>query len=468
MAKEEDIRFKIDAEDAASAKIRKVNTETKALTKNVQQSGGQFRASTELVGTFATVLGNAGFGGAAGDVAQLTERVTAFTSAAGESRMLLKAGVFAGVAFGAFQLGQALSGTHQDAKILNDELTRTEQIVLRLEKAEGIRESFSAFQISLLPSTEFQLEAMTEEMEMAAKNLSSTAGLLSQAREDLAAFERGEVGRAPKSLNEGQFGFVTFDPDELKKTIEREEKIYADRLTAQTARQAAIERFNAQSDSRDKQRSRAFIQRLQDELDKVRLSASEFERVQAFRNTQTPEQFEAAQDLIGRKNFLLEQQELEKQIEADKKKAAQEADRAEQKRIQALQRIADLQTSTVEGLKLQAIELTSGAEAAEAMRLQMQGIEAGAAGQIAGFRTQIENARKLRDATSTPASDLQAKNQRLLSGRGESRQHQLIQQTTKSANENAKTNAKMDTLIGKLDDLITATEAKETFNVVGD
>lgn len=85
--------------------------DTIQLSQQVALSGRSFKATTELAGTFANVLGNSQFGGIAGQIAQLTERVNAYseaTKAAGASSLALKATIGAAVAIGSFRIGQEI------------------------------------------------------------------------------------------------------------------------------------------------------------------------------------------------------------------------------------------------------------------------------------------------------------------------------------------------------------------------
>ena len=75
----ESVKIKIDAENKASAELRKVAFDADKAAKEIKEVGGKAKASTELVGSLANSLGGTQFGGAAGEVAMLTERISAFS-----------------------------------------------------------------------------------------------------------------------------------------------------------------------------------------------------------------------------------------------------------------------------------------------------------------------------------------------------------------------------------------------------
>lgn len=108
----EDVTYILDAEDRASAKIRKNRMELEASAKATRDFGVQAKASTELTGSFAAALGDTAFSSSAAQIAQLTERVSAFTEVARKSTVAtiaLKGAVVGLVAVGGFQLGQTLA-----------------------------------------------------------------------------------------------------------------------------------------------------------------------------------------------------------------------------------------------------------------------------------------------------------------------------------------------------------------------
>ena len=111
MAKTESVKMLVEAENTASAELKRVQLDIKKTVGSVKEVGGQAKASTELVGSLATQLGGLGIGGVAGDVAMLTERVSAFSEVMNTGTKgvtLFKVGLASATAVIAVQAGKAL------------------------------------------------------------------------------------------------------------------------------------------------------------------------------------------------------------------------------------------------------------------------------------------------------------------------------------------------------------------------
>ena len=130
----EAVRYIVDAEDRATAKIHKVTDDIERQVKQVKDVGSKAKASTELVGTLANVLGGSQLGSFAGELAQVTERVSAFSEAskgAGGGSLLMKAGVLAAAGAISFKLGSAIGNAifqtekwKEELVLLNSEMQR--------------------------------------------------------------------------------------------------------------------------------------------------------------------------------------------------------------------------------------------------------------------------------------------------------------------------------------------------------
>ena len=106
------IKYKIDAEDKATQKVRQVTQNIEKQVAQVRDVGMKAKASTELVGTMATQMGNTQFGAYASGVAMVTERISAFSEVAkggGKAALLFKAGLVAMAGVMAFNLGKKLA-----------------------------------------------------------------------------------------------------------------------------------------------------------------------------------------------------------------------------------------------------------------------------------------------------------------------------------------------------------------------
>lgn len=129
MAKTESITMLIEAENKASAELRRVQLDTKKTVSEIKEFGGQAKASSEMVGALANSVGAMPFGDVAGQVAMLTERTSAFSevmNAGGKGALAFKGGLVALAGVVGFQVGKAIG----------DVIWQTEEWTKKLEEAE--------------------------------------------------------------------------------------------------------------------------------------------------------------------------------------------------------------------------------------------------------------------------------------------------------------------------------------------
>lgn len=131
----ESVKYLIDAEDRATAKIRKTTAEVNKQVSQVKEIGGQSKASTELVGTLATSLGGTGVGAFAGEISMLTERVSAFSEvskAGGVGALAFKAGLAGAAGVISFKVGKALGDVIFQTEKWNKKLEEAHELAQRL------------------------------------------------------------------------------------------------------------------------------------------------------------------------------------------------------------------------------------------------------------------------------------------------------------------------------------------------
>ena len=108
----ESVGILIEADDQASAKLQQVADNADRQVKRIKEVGQKAKASTEFVGTLANQLGGTQLGGFAGQLAQLTERISNFSEvskAGGAGALAFKAGLVAATAIASYKVGEALS-----------------------------------------------------------------------------------------------------------------------------------------------------------------------------------------------------------------------------------------------------------------------------------------------------------------------------------------------------------------------
>ena len=87
----EGVEILISADDQASKVLAKVSDNVDAKVKQIKTVGQGAKASTEFIGTLANSLGGSALGSYAAGIAQMTERIGAFSevSKAGHWRLKL-------------------------------------------------------------------------------------------------------------------------------------------------------------------------------------------------------------------------------------------------------------------------------------------------------------------------------------------------------------------------------------------
>lgn len=117
MPSAEQVTYLIDAEDKATAKIRKVTASVQNQEKMVQRLGSQSKASAELAGSLFSAFGNSEIGQYTSQFAELNDRVRAYSDAAkagGKASVALRGGLVAAAgAAGLFigsKIGREISG----------------------------------------------------------------------------------------------------------------------------------------------------------------------------------------------------------------------------------------------------------------------------------------------------------------------------------------------------------------------
>ena len=172
---DEKIKYLLDAEDKATAKVRAVTHDIEKQVKTVRNVGGQAKASTEFVGALATQMGNTQFGQYAGGIAMLTERVSAFSEIM-KLGALAQFGFVASLGVGAtalvVQYGPALAKAvslskkvRDELKNINDELKGVIDSAVKLQALRVSREQQAIDKIKNIPEREAAIQAFPTEIQ---------------------------------------------------------------------------------------------------------------------------------------------------------------------------------------------------------------------------------------------------------------------------------------------------------------
>jgi DNA repair exonuclease SbcCD ATPase subunit len=362
----------IDAEDLASKKIAQAAKNVERSVKNIKDVSGKAKASTELFGTLATTLGGSQLGGYAGQLAQLTDRVSQFSEVSksgGAGALAFKAGLASVVAVISFQVGKAFGNVIFQTEKMERAFNRTKEAAAELN-AELARANDQRF---------------------------------ANQKEDIALIRDPEKKRAEQEalfqqLNTDVQGITAQLADSTKKAEE-----WADAWQITGNRKAYAEEAQKQVEI-DKQRlAQAKAQR-----DELRAELSERKRI----NDQIRADNEAADK--AEQEAIRAKEKAANDLLAAEKAVADEAERAAQKRIDEAKRIENIRQNEIDRLKEEKILLTEGAEAAKRFSLERQGVDKESAARIAAAQAELDEMKKGANGPSSVAIGQQAVQSRLL------------------------------------------------------
>lgn len=366
----ETVEILIEADDKASAKFEKVGQSAEKQVKAFKEVGAKAKASTELVGTLAGALGGTELGSFAGQLAQLTERVSAFSEVSkqgGAGALAFKAGLVGAAGVIGFQIGKALGDVIFQTEKWNRELEKSAEIAGKIgdrlmstmerafdSKIEGIE---------LIQNPEEQkaaLQALVEEID---KSIAGKNQLIKSLESEIASvdetwggwFQRfsGNV-RAINEANKEQVKEAERFKEALKdQAQELRERLAGERELLEARKQANIDAEKAAEDAARQ------AQKKREDAEKERIKA------------------------------------LEK-AEKDRLKAAEDAEKKRQKAIEdqinAQKRLAESRKSIVEQLKREAIALQFGEKAADAYSFKLQGFDDQTANALAAMKDRLRKA----------------------------------------------------------------------------
>lgn len=387
----ESVDILIAADDKASAKLKAVGNNVATLGESVKSTGRNVKASTELVGTFANTLGGTQLGGFAGQLAQLTERVSAFSEvskAGGVGALALKAGLVAAAGVVTYKVAESIASWFYETERWKKELEAAGKEAQRLEgqfdKVRNRRFGQDREDFSLIrdpAEREEAVNARAAELEKQVADLNDRI----KAEKEAAAKKQREVGF---------FGITQEEADTANAQVESTQRIRdAIEEEAQALREMvgerakSIEARKAENAAEDK--SEAFIEGLRREIEMLKATKEEQLALEAARNT-VPRDSGLAEQLLREREAL--------QAKADAQKEAENAaDLAAKKEAAALERVSELERQSLVNLEAKRIELAKGKEAARAFRLEQEGLAKDVAADIAKREAELK---KIEDAPS--------------------------------------------------------------------
>jgi hypothetical protein len=363
------VEILIEADDRASRKFENVTESMERQVKTIREVGGKAKASTELVGTLATSMGSTQFGGFAGQLAQMTERISAFSEVA-------KGGGAGALAFKAGLVGLIGTLTYQASSAI-------------AQFAYGIDEAERALRRMNAAATDAQA-GLRNAMARRFANFQEDLTLLQDPGE-----RRGFQEQMLQGLN-AEIRRVSESMQEAQQAVEDYESAWFTFMdpTFEAAKEGAEQEVQA---------LQAMMGQLEAQREAMRDQLSE---------------------RTARNERIREQQRLEAEIAAQQEQEAQrEADRQ--------QRILDYRDSEIERLQELNILLTQGAEAAKVFALERRGLDTATAEAIAAEEARLNKLREDQQqktaGSATPQNTLTGVVSRLLT-RGPAQDKQLQEQ----------------------------------------
>ena len=404
----EGVEILISADDQASKVLAKVSDNVDAKVKQIKTVGQGAKASTEFIGTLANSLGGSALGSYAAGIAQMTERIGAFSevSKAGTAGALaFKAGLGGVALVAGFKIGTMIGDWAFETARWNKELVKAND---ELRKSAGMAAQTVGIGLSI--KTE-KIDLVDDPVERA-KQLRQYQTELSVEAEKTARALEAQQKELDAQLTTYQkiFGIS----EEQKAADEADLAANKEKLAAIEKEQEAV-RNKLRSDVQEletlkeavalKKRNDSYIQGLTDEVALLKASKDEHAAIEAMQKAGGDT--EAAARI---ESLLREKDAIEAKKEADKLAADESKKRADQQRADA-EKLSDLKEKELSKLEEQRIALTQGTEAAHAYALEQQGLDKATADRIANEQAGIDKQKAEQDFKKP---DVQAVQSRLL------------------------------------------------------
>jgi len=404
----EGVKILISADDQASKVLANVAQNVDAKVKQIKTVGQGAKASTEFIGSLANSLGGSVVGSYASGIAQLTEKISAFSevSKAGTAgAMAFKAGL-GGVAIAAgFKIGTMIGDWVFETARWNNELEKANASLLKsasiAAQTTGIGLSIQTEKIEQTEDPAERMRLLREYQTDLSKQAEKTAIELAKQTQELKDqqtwYQRNvNLSEEQKAADEADLALTK----EKLAAIEKEQEVVRNKLRSDVQELEALKEANAL-----KKRNEDYIKSLADEVALLRASKDEHAAIAAMQKAGgNPEVAARIESLLREKEQIEAKRESEKLAADEAKKAAEE------KRRDA-ERVADATQKELDKLQEQKIAMEQGSEAARRFALEKQGISKENAKRIAAEQEELDK-RKLEQDFKRP--DLQAVQSRLL------------------------------------------------------
>lgn len=352
------VEILISADDQASAKFAQVEKSMEKTSKAFKETGGKAKASTELVGTLANTLGASGLGSFAGELAQVTERLSAFSEMAdqgGAGAFALKAGVLAAAGAISFKLGNAIGDVIFQTEKMNEAFEKSaevsQELGSRIAEIQGSRFSETLESIREISDLEERRKAANEELNRILNEGAAIQGRIDKLNLQLGG-RTGTIMGNIASIS-GEYAKTTeIMQDQLATLEQQKEQLAGQQQLVATIAAGEIDRLAAiaeaeKAEAERQQKSSEYVSSLQDELELLNATEQERNEIIARRNTANEDDYQAAVDLLEKKREINEEEkrraELERQAQQAENERIRELERSEKERERTIEKIAKAQ-----------------------------------------------------------------------------------------------------------------------------
>lgn len=428
----ESVRILIEAEDKASAQVANASKAIEANVQGIKDVSQKAKASTEFIGVLATTLGGSQIGAFAGQLGQITEKVSQFAEVqklGGAGAIAFKLGLAGMVGALAYQVGSALGNaifqTDAYAKKLEQATEASKKLAQASIEMANAKNSMAIEDAELIRDPIKQEQEVKFMLDQINKNLLGTEAKVRASQRAVNEWEKawqitgerkGEAAAAQAQLEADQAQLGALKNQRLailEKFGPRAQELALIREQNKAADEAAAKEMAASNQAKEK------LRELRNKYDELTIG------VEAARAARMREAGMTEGDIKREQNLQRMVDLKEREAEATKKLA--------QEQMESAKRVVELQKNEITQLEQKRIELTQGKEAAAAFALEQQGLDKAAAAQLAREKMRIEALEEAKNKKVEQAQPNTATESRILA-RGKQDTHQeKIEENTKIA-----------------------------------
>jgi hypothetical protein len=342
-----DVNIVIEAQDNASFKLEQVAKKTEETVKQIKSVGDTTKKTTDVIGTFANTLDQAGLGSYASQFGNLTDKVAKFSEvmkAGSAGALAFKVGLGAAAFSIGFEIGNAIGKvifqTEQWTKALEDANNKSKELAQTALASSGQQFTDQRAEIELIRDPETKQAEYQKLFDTLNMNIMGTENAVKRQAKVVqdwqsAWFKFGERGAEAAQAE------ILLEQDKERLKQLNAQRSEMERLLGVEKDREAIRKMNA-----DVARGNDFINNLKSELELLKAKKEQVNEIAAANATANLSQATLAQQLLDERDAL-KQKNAEEQ-EAIKLKEQQIA--AAQKVTQDLERQLAVQQAIADAM----------------------------------------------------------------------------------------------------------------------